>query len=120
MGNTKKVMYNSTFVLFICLSVSLLAGCRIETHTEETKVEETKGEEQKGNFVTLEQYDLLEKGMSYEEVTDILGASGKPMMDESDESTTKVYAWDGEQTKSFISVTFKNGKLTTKEKFGIN
>jgi Domain of Unknown Function with PDB structure (DUF3862) len=110
----KKRIIHSTIIVGTCFSIGILGGCRIGSPGEERKVEE-----EHSTFVTLDHYNQLEKGMSYEEATEIIGSPGKAMTDEQDESTTEIYAWDGEQAKSFLSVTFKKGQLITKEQRGL-
>ncbi|GLY09616.1 hypothetical protein [Pseudobacillus badius] len=84
----------------IVLSAIILAACGGKEATTATV---SKGE-----------YEKLKKGMSYEEVTELVGGSaGKE--NEIDENITE-YEFEGEggvEDKSSVSLMFKNGKLDT-------
>ncbi|MCA1063814.1 DUF3862 domain-containing protein [Rossellomorea sp. AcN35-11] len=101
-----------SFAVLLLVSAGILSGCRIGGQGN------VQGEEE-STLVTLEQYHQLEKGMSYEQVTDILGSPGNAMTDEQDDSDKETYAWDGKQAKSFLSVSFTKGKLISKVQNGL-
>ncbi|BCB02411.1 DUF3862 domain-containing protein [Bacillus sp. KH172YL63] len=105
---TKKPI-KSMFIILILLN--LLAGCSGNDEAKEDV--ENKG----SKLITLQQFNKVEKGMSYDEVVDITGVEGEPMTEET-ESTT-MYAWDGVAPDSFMALTFKDGKLTEKIQNGL-
>ncbi|MCA0149598.1 hypothetical protein LCD52_12410 [Rossellomorea vietnamensis] len=115
----KKVSTIFIMLLVVCLSAVILSGCRIGGPTNEAKETVVEEEQEETPLATMEKYNQLEKGMSYEEAESILGSPGKPMTDLKDDSHKEVYAWDGKQTKSFISATFLKGKLVTKQQVGL-
>ncbi|UXH46322.1 hypothetical protein N5C46_09865 [Rossellomorea vietnamensis] len=115
----KKVSTIFIMLLVMGFSAVILSGCRIGGPTNEAKETIVEEEQKETPVATLEKYNQLEKGMSYEEVSDNLGFSGTPMSDESSESNHKTYAWDGEQPKSFLTVTFLKEKLSTKQQVGL-
>jgi outer membrane protein assembly factor BamE (lipoprotein component of BamABCDE complex) len=115
----KKVSTIFIMLLVVGLSAVILSGCRIGGPTNEAKETIVEEEQEQTPVATLEKYNQLDKGMTYEEATDIMGFTGKPMSDESSDSNHKTYVWDGKQSKSFLTVTFLKGKLSTKQQVGL-
>jgi outer membrane protein assembly factor BamE (lipoprotein component of BamABCDE complex) len=103
-------IFKKMLILFILLN--LISGC------SSNEGEKEESEKKDSKLITLQQFNQVEKGMTYEEVMEITGVEGKPMTEES-ESTT-MYAWDGVAPDSFMALTFKNGKLTEKIQNGLN
>lgn len=70
--------------------------------------------------VTMEQYEQVKEGMTYHEVVAILG---KPSRDLSPSEVmgvkTVIYEWDGATFGSNMTGIFKDGKLMSKEQFGL-
>jgi hypothetical protein len=99
-----------------------LGGCRLETESEAGVQEASDGAgaprevEKTTGAVTLEMYNRLGKGMSYEEVKAIIGTEGKLMTEEGDSDAT--YVWEGEGN-GFLSVSFRKDKLLTRTHFGL-
>ena len=99
-------------------SAIILSGCRLETGAEtEVQNDSEEMEEKTTGAVTLEVYQQLEKGMSYEEVKEIIGTEGKQMTQEGD--SNPAYIWDGESEGSFLSISFKRDKLSTRTQVGL-
>lgn len=94
-------------ILTACLSSFFITGCA------ETQLKDVKPE-----LVTESEFMQLKKGMTYEEVVDIIGGEGKPFNKESD-STISTYAWDGKAKGSFLTITFRNGKINSIMQNGI-
>jgi hypothetical protein len=110
-----KIQKAVTILLFFVYSAVILSGCRIGEPSKETTIQKEQVDKP---VATLEKYNQLEKGMTYEEARDIMGFTGKPKSDESSDSNHKTYVWDGKQT-SFLTVTFLKGKLSTKQQVGL-
>ncbi|TYS16717.1 hypothetical protein FZC78_12085 [Rossellomorea vietnamensis] len=120
---------NCKAILLLLISFSLLlGGCRIESgsNDEHTDKKETKAvqendmkskEEKTTALATMEMYNQLEKGMSYEEVKEIIGSEGKAATEEGD--ADMMYIWDGSYPNSFLSVSFKRNKLMSKTQMGL-
>ncbi|WP_456274548.1 hypothetical protein [Bacillus sp. AK031] len=109
-----KLLLSTSLILS---SFTIVSGCSVKLDNE--TVEEEKGndaETEKTGLVTIEHYNLLKKGMSYEEVVDITGSEGDG---ERDENGDGIYIWDGEIPNTFMSVSFKRDKLTIKENMGL-
>lgn len=64
--------------------------------------------------LTMDKYNQIKNGMSYQEVKDIIGKEGTETMS-SGEGKYKVesYKWEGDQYQ-FISVVFTGGKVQSK------
>lgn len=117
----------ASLILLISISL-LLGGCRIESGNsdENTEKEENKAvqendmkskEEKTSALATMEMYNQLEKGMSYEEVKGIIGSEGKAATEEGD--ADMIYIWDGSYPNSFMSVSFQRNKLISKTQMGL-
>ncbi len=70
--------------------------------------------------ITLEQYNSIETGMSYDEVVSLLGGEGSLLSDsEISDNTSQVYQWNGTSLGANATVTFSNGKVMSKAQFGL-
>ncbi|WP_019535693.1 hypothetical protein [Paenibacillus ginsengihumi] len=70
-----------------------------------------------GVLITFDQYKKLEIGMTYEEVTEIIGGHGTAM---SEAAGIVVYSYNGKGDLGANAVlTFMNGKLTAKAQAGL-
>ena len=74
--------------------------------------------------ITLEEFNKIETGMSYEEVVEIIGGEGT-VLSESDitgdgQYKTTIYSWDGNgMLGANANVTFQGGKVISKAQFGL-
>ena len=68
--------------------------------------------------ISLEKYNQLKDGMSYEEVAAILGDGFEQSKTEMIGSVLVTYQWRGDNFK-YITASFQNGKLTSRSQFGI-
>ncbi|MCU5658277.1 hypothetical protein OCB16_03325 [Bacillus cereus] len=66
--------------------------------------------------VTIEEFNSLEYGMDYKEVIKLTGGSGG-LMDKV--GTRELYFFDGDQPSSFVTMTFKDGKLIDMSQVGL-
>ncbi|MED3037246.1 hypothetical protein CBR56_07655 [Bacillus thuringiensis] len=66
--------------------------------------------------VTIEEFNSLEYGMDYKEVVKLTGGSGG-LMDKV--GTRELYFFDGDQPSSFVTMTFKDGKLIDMSQVGL-
>ncbi|WP_239587603.1 DUF3862 domain-containing protein [Bacillus pakistanensis] len=67
---------------------------------------------------SVKEFAAIEKGMSYDEVKEIIGSDGK-LFKESGKGTNNhkfAYVWDGDKGgQSFIYITFRNNKVMDKQ-----
>lgn len=73
--------------------------------------------------ITLEEFNAIQEGMTYQEVTDIVGSSGE-LISETDigvpEYYTQMRSWDGEgELGANANVIFQGGVVTSKSQFGL-
>lgn len=71
--------------------------------------------------ITLEEYNKIENGMSYDEVVSIVGSPGTENVSSGSGSyTIKMYSWEGNgMIGSNANVTFTNGSVSGKAQFGL-
>lgn len=83
---------------------------------------DTKPDEKtvKTDKLTLENFNKIQTGMSYEEVVKILGTEGKLLNEyEYKNVKTKMYKWDGVIPGENMNAIFQDGKLTTKAQYAL-
>jgi hypothetical protein len=70
-------------------------------------------------IVTLAEYEQVREGMTYEEVTSVIGAAGQELS-RSDLAgyTTVMYSWANSNGSNMNSM-FQNGRLVNKAQFGL-
>ncbi len=71
--------------------------------------------------ISLEEFNQLYEGITYEKATEIIGSSGKILSESSiSGTTTKMYSWDGEgDIGANANALFQNGKLISKAQAGL-
>lgn len=70
---------------------------------------------------TMDKYNQVETGMTYDEVVAIMGGDGELSSDtEIAGVSSKLYMWDGENIASNCSITFSDGKVSSKSQFGLD
>lgn len=74
--------------------------------------------------ISLEEFEQIQTGMSYQEVFDLVGSRGELLSEADlglgDEYYTAIYSWDGEGTLGAnASVTFQGGYVTSKAQAGL-
>lgn len=101
----------SAILITGCLFLSLTACSTTETGTGTTSSQEANTPE-----ITQEELSKITKGKELEEVIKIIGGEGK-QQGESGKPGTKAhqvsYVWDGTTPNSFVSISFRNNKVST-------
>ena len=70
--------------------------------------------------ITMEQYNSIETGMTYDEVVEILGGEGTLLSDtEISGMTSQVYMWSGTSLGANANITFSDGKVMAKAQVGL-
>lgn len=85
-----------------------------------TEQQESKEEKNKDVKVTLEQYDKVKNGMTYDEVVEIFGGK-ETSASESEVAGIKseVMTWNGNGTFSVVSIGFTDGEVSSKSQTGL-
>lgn len=93
------------FSVFFCMA---LTACSPEDNSE---------------LITLEEYNKIETGMSYDEVKNIIGSDGEVSSEtgkEGDDIHIVIYSWKGKgSTGANALITFSNGEVETKAQAGL-
>lgn len=79
----------------------------------------TNSSQEKENLITLEKFNLVQKGMTVEQVEQIFGVSGKVIAENTaNNSVGKVYSWKNPQGSNAI-IEFKDGQVVAKAQAGL-
>ena len=71
-------------------------------------------------YITLEEFNQIKTGMSYEEVVEIVGSEGTVMSEASVmDSTTTIYSWYADNGIANANVTISDGKVMAKAQIGL-
>lgn len=94
------------------------------TGTDVTSVDDTVDAinevAQGGGSATMDKYNQIENGMTYDEVKEIMGEDGiESVYAESDAASAKVYQWAGETPGSNITVSFLNDGVSSATQVGL-
>lgn len=94
------------------------------TGTDVTSVDDTVDAinevAQGGGPATMDKYNQIENGMTYDEVKEIMGEDGiESVYAESDAASAKVYQWAGETPGSNITVSFLNDGVSSATQVGL-
>lgn len=75
------------------------------------------------NKITLEKFNQIQSGMTYQEVVDIIGEEGTVLSEtdimNNDQYKTTMYYWYGEDGISNANVTIQGGKVISKTQIGL-
>lgn len=72
-------------------------------------------------YITMEEYESIKPGMSYEEVVEIIGSEGTASSEVSIADTnSKLYIWYGNNGISNANVTFVNDEVIAKAQVGLD
>ena len=117
-----KQLKSSAFRIFIGILI-LLMGIGIiassgENNTSQTNANTIEIQQQK---ITLEKFNRLENGMTYEQVVNIIGEEGTLSTESSyGKESFKIYYWKAANGISNATISFSNGKLTAKSQIGLD
>lgn len=82
-------------------------------------VPQSPSDEESAAVVTMAVYTRIEKGMTYEQVRDIIGAAGEETNSSAVPGIRTVgYAWTNSDGSN-MSAIFQNGSMTMKSQFGL-
>lgn len=102
-------------ILFVLGAIASLGGSG-----ENTTTESGTGITQKQEKMTLEKFNKIETGMTYQQVVEIAGEEGTLSTESSyANQTMKIYYWYASNGISNATISFMNGKVTAKSQIGL-
>ena len=73
-----------------------------------------------GAKATMDAFNQVENGMSYDQVVEIMGGPGELLSEtEIAGMTMSIYTWDGNSLMSSCQITFQDGAVTSKSQYGL-
>lgn len=75
------------------------------------------------DYITKSQFDAVQPGMSYSDVSGIMGVGGELLSTTNigdDSYKTDMYVWYGKRTGANCNITFQGGKVVSKAQFGLD
>lgn len=112
------------FALFFLISITIvlfgvLAGLYISNPSDFST--ESAPSQQESTKVTLDKFNKIETGMTYEQVVDIIGEEGTLSTESSaGKQTMKIYYWYAENGIFNATISFMNGKVNAKSQIGLD
>ena len=128
-GTEKKPIYKKWwFWVIIVLVIAAIAGGTQGVNTN--NVQPTSTEQNNSSTIeedtkmTLEEFNKIETGMTYEQVVEIVGVEGTVLSETditgNEQYKTTMYSWDGDGSLGAnANVTFQGGKVISKAQFGL-
>lgn len=121
--NCKRAQSNSgCLVAFIIFFVVICVGIAIISSTSTTS-SDTTTPSKNSEFITLDEFNQIQAGMTYEQVVNIIGSNGTLTSDVSlgnEAYHTQIYMWYGNRiTGANANITFQGGKVVSKAQFGL-
>lgn len=125
----KKPIYKKWwFWVIIVLVIAAIAGGTQGVNTN--NVQPTSTEQNNSSTIeedtkmTLEEFNKIETGMTYEQVVEIVGVEGTVLSETditgNEQYKTTMYSWDGDGSLGAnANVTFQGGKVISKAQFGL-
>lgn len=100
-------------VIVVCIFIAALSGSKDEISED---ISEATAE-----LITLDEFNTIQNGMSYEEVVEIIGSEGEASSTATvGDITTSIYMWKGKgSVGANANVTFIDNKVTAKAQFGL-
>ena len=125
-SDEKKPIYKKWwFWLIVIIIIIAIGGAgannqNTNTSNSSESVAENTTTEQENIRVTLEQYNQIQNGMTYDEVVSVFG--GKENSSSESEVAgikSEVKTWNGNGTFSAVSIGFTNGEVSSKSQTGL-
>ena len=122
-GKITGIVPGLLLIIFIAIIVGFVNLTSTQTNSNPTNVNEDKNSNNnsKGALITLDEFNKIETGMSYEDVVNIIGSNGTLSSESSiGNYTTQIYTWYGSVFGANANVTFQNGKVVGKAQAGLH
>lgn len=110
-------------VIIVIVGIALLLSSMNE-YIENENFEDSRNIETKksddNKYITLDKFNQIQNGMSYEEVKEIVGSAGTVISDTQVEGYNMIiYSWYGKDGISNANFNFENDKLINKTQIGL-
>lgn len=120
--NKKPIFKKWWFWVLVVIVIAIIgsSGGESSNNTDTTDNNEVVTEKNSPK-ISMEEFEALATGITYEEAVEIIGGEGE-LTSQVDVAgyDTKLYTWEGEGSfGSNANATFQNGKLTSKAQFGL-
>ncbi len=123
--NCKRTLKSHGCLVSIAVIILLFAGGTIAITSSldfnDSLQKEISGVSDESEYITMEEFNKIENGMSYKKVCKIIGFNGELTSTAgSGEYVVEIYTWYGNGVAgSNANVTFQNGKVTGKAQVGL-
>lgn len=120
--NCKRTLKGHGILITILVFIVLMGGGIAASKSMSDKAQkDASGVSDESEYITKEEFNKIESGMTYEEVVQIIGSSGSLSSKvDSDVVVIEIYTWYGNgMAGSNANVTFQNGKVTAKAQIGL-
>lgn len=121
----KKPIYKKWwFWIIIIIVIIALATSQGTNNSEPTATNSDSLTTEENSKITLEEFNSIETGMTYEQVVEIIGGEGT-VLSEADvvgdaQYKTTMYSWKGKgNLGANANITFQAGKVVSKAQFGL-
>ncbi len=107
-----------SFFVFVCIGMAVISGAFGQNKFMQKAISGTSDESE---YITMEEYNLIDTGMSYDEVKEIVGSDGEVSSQvESNGIKIVIITWYGNGLAgSNANVTFTNNEVTAKAQVGL-
>lgn len=116
----KKILKWVGIIVVVIIVIGIFSGGS-KTNTSKTTTSGSVTEAPvKPSGVTMEQFNSISEGMTYDEVVKALGSEGEVQSsNEIGGIKTVMYMWKGTSLGSNMNATFQDGKMMSKAQFGL-
>ena len=122
----KKPVYKKWWfwaIIIIIIAIIATGGKRGNTQNQTIDISTVATEERQETKITLEKFNKIETGMSYEQVVEIIGEEGTTLSESNiandEKYHTIMYSWKAKNEIANANVTFQGGKVISKAQIGL-
>ena len=112
---------HKTLIIILCILAGIIIFASVINYiSPEQENNDIKQEEKAKDYITLDDFNKISTGMSYEEVKNIIGNDGTIVSDSQVSDTHMIiYSWYGKDKISNANFSFQNDKLINKTQIGL-
>ena len=110
------------FLVFFCLVIGgFYIAINLSDFMDEQIQQNVSGVSNESEYITMQEYNQIQSGMTYEEVKEIIGSNGElTSRVDTNGIVVEMYTWYGNGTAgSNANVTFQNDSVVGKAQFGL-